>query len=89
MSLNGKKILIGELPYDFTSLNLKELFKKAGKVKSASIIIDQNTGYSKGFGFVRMSSKEEAQKAIEILNESKIKGKKIIVVEARDYLNNF
>ena len=88
MSLNEKKILVGELPYHFTSLNLKKLFEKAGKVKSASIIIDQNTGYSKGFGFVKMSSKEEMQKAIEILNEYEIEGKKIIVIEARDYLNN-
>ncbi len=89
MSLNEKKILVGDLPYHFTSLNLKKLFKRAGQVKSASIIIDQNTGYSKGFGFVKMSNKEEAQKAIEVLNKYEIEGKKIIVAEARDYLNNF
>lgn len=89
MCLNRKKILIGEIPYSFTSLNLKELFEKAGRVKSASIIIDQNTGYSKGFGFVKMSNKDETQKAIEILNKYEIEGKKIVVTEARDYLNNF
>ena len=79
----AKKLYIGSLPYETTDEQLKELFSQAGKVESANIITDKFSGKSKGFGFVEMSSDEEAQKAIETLNGHELEGRKIIVNEAR------
>jgi RNA recognition motif-containing protein len=62
---------------------LKETFSAAGTVESANVIIDKMSGRSKGFGFVEMSTDEEAQKAIEMFNEKEIDGRKVIVNEAR------
>jgi len=65
------------------SASLEVLFKEAGAVTSASVIIDRMSGRSRGFGFVEMASDAEAQKAIETLNGKEIEGRKLIVNEAR------
>lgn len=79
----AKKLYVGGLSYDTSEAGLKETFSQAGTVESVAIIIDRMSGKSKGFGFVEMSSEEEAQKAIEMLNGKEIDGRKIIVNEAR------
>lgn len=77
------KLYVGSLPYSTTDERLKEVFSQAGNVTSASVIIDKMSGRSKGFGFVEMSSEEEAQKAIEMLNGKDLDGRNIVVNEAR------
>ena len=79
----AKKLYVGGLPYSTTDSTLKDIFGAAGTVESATIIIDKMTNRSKGFGFVEMSTDEEAQKAIELLNEKDFEGRKMIVNEAR------
>ncbi len=78
-----KKLYVGSLSYDTTEDGLKELFSQAGSVDSATIIMDKFSGRSKGFGFVEMSSEEDAKKAIEMFNGKDLDGRKIIVNEAR------
>lgn len=79
----SKKLYIGSLPYQTTDAELKELFGQAGTVESASVIMDKFSGKSKGFGFVEMSSDDEASKAIEMFNGYEMDGRKIVVNEAR------
>ena len=79
----AKKLFVGGLSYETTEATLRETFSQAGTVDSATIIIDKMTNRSKGFGFVEMSSDEEAQKAIETLNGKDIDGKNVTVNEAR------
>jgi RNA recognition motif-containing protein len=79
----AKKLYVGSLSYETTEDTLREAFSKAGQVESVAIIIDKMSGRSKGFGFVEMSSDEEAQKAIEMFNEKELDGRKIMVNEAR------
>ena len=79
----AKKLFVGGLSYDTTENTLKETFSKAGTVESAIIITDKISGRSKGFGFVEMSSEEEAQKAIETFNGKELNGRNITVNEAR------
>lgn len=79
----AKRLFIGGLPYDATDAQLSEMFAKVGKVESVNIIIDKFSGRSKGFGFVEMATEEEAQKAIETLNGTKMGDRSIIVNEAR------
>jgi RNA recognition motif-containing protein len=79
----GKKLFVGGLPYETTDGELEKLFSEQGKVESATVITDRNTGRSRGFGFVEMSSDEEAAKAIEKLNGSEVGGRNIVVAEAR------
>ncbi len=79
----AKKLFVGNLPFSATDTTLAEIFAKAGTVESATIIVDKMSGRSKGFGFVEMSSEEEAQKAIEMLNGSDMDGRNISVAEAR------
>ncbi len=78
-----KKIFVGGLSYETTEATLKETFSKAGTVESATVITDKISGRSKGFGFVEMSSEEEAKKAIEMFNGKEIDGKNVTVNEAR------
>jgi len=78
-----KKIFIGGLSYETTEATLKENFSQAGTVESATVITDKISGRSKGFGFVEMSSEEEAQKAIEMFNGKEIGGKNVTVNEAK------
>ncbi|MAG59832.1 RNA-binding protein [Candidatus Woesebacteria bacterium] len=77
------KLFIGSLPYSITDQELNDLFKDFGEVSSAQVVMDRNTGQSRGFGFVEMSNDEEAQKAIQKLNESDFKGRKIFVSVAK------
>lgn len=79
----NKKLYVGNLKYETTDKQLEELFAQAGKVVSANVITDKYSGRSKGFGFVEMSSEEEAKKAIEMLNGQEYDGRKMIVNEAR------
>jgi len=79
----AKKLFVGGLSYETTEATLKETFSKAGTVESATVIIDKMSGRSKGFGFVEMSSEEEAKKAIEMFNGKEIDGKNVTVNEAK------
>jgi cold-inducible RNA-binding protein len=79
----AKKLFVGGLSYETTEATLKETFSQVGTVESATIITDKISGRSKGFGFVEMSSEEEAQKAIETLNGKEIDGRNVTVNEAR------
>jgi len=77
------KLYVGNLNYDVTGEQLEELFAKAGKVTSATVITDRYSGRSKGFGFVEMGSDDEAKKAIEMFNEKDFQERKLVVNEAR------
>jgi len=77
------KLFIGSLPWDVTDDQLKEFFSSAGSVVTANVVVDRDTNRSRGFGFVEMSSDEEAQKAIKELNNADLGGRNIIVSEAR------
>ena len=79
----AKKLFVGGLSYETTEATLKETFSGAGTVESAVVIMDKISGRSKGFGFVEMSSEEEAAKAIEMFNGKEIDGKNVTVNEAR------
>lgn len=79
----AKKLYVGSLSYSTTNESLKTAFEKAGTVESATVITDRNSGRSKGFGFVEMSTDEEAQAAIEMLNGQDIDGRNVTVNEAR------
>ncbi len=77
------KLFIGNLDYTVTGDDLKTMFAQAGTVVDAVVIMDKMTGRSRGFGFVELSSDEEAKKAIETLNGADLKGRKINVNEAK------
>ena len=77
------KLYVGGLPYSTSEDQLKDLFAQAGTVSSATIIMDKMTGRSKGFGFVEMSSDEEAQSAIEMFDKKEYEGRTLTVNEAR------
>ena len=79
----AKKLYVGSLSYNTTDDQLKDHFSQAGTVESATVIMDRNSGRSKGFGFVEMSSEEEAKKAIEMFNGKELDGRNIIVDEAK------
>ncbi len=79
----AKKLYVGSLSYSTTDDQLKDYFSQAGQVESATVIRDRNSGRSKGFGFVEMSTDEEAEKAIEMFNGQEFDGRKIIVNQAR------
>ncbi|MFC1651809.1 RNA recognition motif domain-containing protein [Patescibacteria group bacterium] len=79
----GKKLYVGGISYDTTEDGLKEAFSAAGTVDEATIINDKFSGRSKGFGFVEMSSDDEAKKAIEMFDGKEIDGRTVKVDEAR------
>lgn len=79
----GKKLYVGNLAYETSETQLRELFEEAGTVESVDIITDRDTGRSRGFGFVEMSSDAEAQEAIKQLNGQTLSGRDISVDEAR------
>ena len=79
----AKKLYVGGLPYSTTDTELKDAFSQAGAVTSAVIIMDKMTGRSKGFGFVEMSSDEEALAAIDMWNGKDFGGRSLTVNEAR------
>lgn len=77
------KLFVGSLAWSTTDDGLKDFFAQVGSVVSANVITDRETGRSRGFGFVEMSSDEEAKKAIEELNGKELDGRPITVNEAR------
>ena len=79
----GKRLYVGNLSYSATDDQLKEMFSGAGEVVSANIIVDKMSGRSKGFGFVEMTTDEEAAKAVEMFNGKDMGGRNITVNEAR------
>lgn len=81
------RLYVGGIPYRSTEEGLKEAFSQAGTVVSTKIIIDRATGRSRGFGFVEMSTPEEAQKAIELWHGKEFEGRTLTVNEARPLEN--
>jgi RNA recognition motif-containing protein len=79
----GKKLYVGNLPYTIDDSTLENHFASVGKVESARVITDRDTGRSKGFGFVEMASDDEASKAIDGLNNQPLGGRNVTVSEAR------
>lgn len=79
----AKKLYVGSLPYETTDAQLKEMFSSAGEVESAQIIMDRESGRSKGFGFVTMVNDDDAQKAISSMNGHQVGGRTLVVDEAR------
>lgn len=79
----ANKLFVGSLAWATNDDSLKDFFAQAGTVTSASVIMDRETGRSKGFGFVEMSSDEEAKAAIDQLNGKDLDGRAIVVNEAR------
>jgi RNA recognition motif-containing protein len=77
------KLYVGNLAFSTSSQDLQELFAAAGTVESASVVEDRDTGRSRGFGFVEMSSQEEATKAIEQFNGKEVNGRSLTVNEAK------
>ncbi len=79
----GKRLYVGNLPYSVTDEKLSEMFSQHGTVESARVITDKYSGRSKGFGFVEMTTDDEARVAIEKINGQEIEGRKLNVNEAR------
>ena len=77
------KLFVGSLAWATNDDSLKDFFSAAGNVVSANVIVDRETNRSKGFGFVEMSSDEEAKKAVAELNGKELDGREIVVNEAR------
>ncbi|MBU1032013.1 RNA-binding protein [Patescibacteria group bacterium] len=77
--MNNKKLFVGSLPWAVDDAKLAELFAQAGNVVSAQVVKDRDTGRSRGFGFVEMSTEEEAQNAVKNLNGTDVEGRKIVV----------
>lgn len=85
--MESRKLYVGGLPYSTTDHQLEEIFSAHGTVESARVISDKFTGKSRGFGFVEMGSQDEAQRAIQALNESQLEGRSLTVNEARPQEN--
>ncbi len=79
----GNKLYVGNLPYSFRDGDLEKAFSPYGQSTSAKVMMERDTGRSKGFGFVEMGSDAEAQAAIEALNGQQIGGRGLVVNEAR------
>ena len=80
----ASRLYVGNLPYNFTSQDLQQTFSPHGGVRSAEVIIDRETGRSRGFGFVEMESDAASQQAIASLHEKDVGGRRITVNEARE-----
>jgi RNA recognition motif-containing protein len=79
----GKKLYVGNLSYEATSADLEAMFAAHGTVQSAQVIMDRDTGRSKGFGFVEMGSDQEAQAAISAMHGKDVDGRQLTVNEAK------
>ncbi len=79
----AKKLYVGNLPYSVSSSDLEQVFQSHGTVESAQVIMDRDTGRSKGFGFVEMQNDKEAEDAIQALNGQDFNGRALTVNEAR------
>jgi RNA recognition motif-containing protein len=80
----GRRLYVGNLSYNTTELSLREAFGQVGTVAEAKIVMDRETGRPRGFGFVEMSSDQEAQEAIQQLNGRELDGRAINVNEAQE-----
>ena len=78
------KLYVGNLAYAVTNEDLMELFAQAGTVEKATVVTDKFSGQSRGFGFVEMADQDGATRAIETLNETDLKGRRIKIDQARD-----
>lgn len=81
--MDNAKLYVGNIAYQATDEDLAQFFASAGSVQSAKVITDKMSGRSKGFGFVEMSSPEEAQNAISTLDGQELNGRPVSVKEAR------
>ena len=79
----GRKLYVGNLPYTASEQDLQDLFSSAGAVETVNLMRDMATGRARGFAFVEMASDEEAQKAIDQLNDTDFGGRNLTVNEAR------
>jgi RNA recognition motif-containing protein len=79
----GKKLYVGNLAYGVTDATLEQMFAAHGSVQSAQVIMDRDTGRSKGFGFVEMGNDHEAQQAIQAMNGQQVDGRSFTVNEAK------
>ncbi len=79
----GRKLYVGNLAYGVSSSDLEQMFTPHDTVQSAQVIVDRDTGRSKGFGFVEMGSEQEAQAAIQALNGQSVDGRQLTVNEAK------
>jgi RNA recognition motif-containing protein len=79
----ANKLYVGNLPFSATDDSLRDMFGQVGQVESARIITDRDTGRSKGFGFVEMSTEQEASEAIKKFNGKELDGRSLTVNEAR------
>jgi RNA recognition motif-containing protein len=79
----GRKLYVGNLPYEVGETELQDLFGQAGSVESVTVMRDQMTGRGRGFAFVEMSTDDEAQHAITTLNGAQVGGRNLTVNEAR------
>jgi RNA recognition motif-containing protein len=84
----GNKLYVGNLAYSMTDASLQERFAEFGAVQSAKVMMDRDSGRSKGFGFVEMDTSEAAQAAIRGLNGKMIEGRDMVVNEARPKESN-
>ena len=80
----AKRLYVGNLPYRTTEMDLRDVFGEVGAVTDAKIVMDRDTGRPRGFGFVEMSSDDEAQRAIEQLNGRDMDGRPMNVKEAQE-----
>jgi cold-inducible RNA-binding protein len=80
----GRKLFVGNLSFNTTSQDLEALFAEVGTCESAAVITERDSGRSRGFGFVEMSSNDEAQKAIAALNGRELQGRQLNVSEAKE-----
>jgi RNA recognition motif-containing protein len=79
----GTRLYVGNLSFETSSSDLEELFSGHGVVRSAQVVMDRDTGRSKGFGFVEMAAEDQARAAIAALNGREFKGRDLTVNEAR------
>jgi cold-inducible RNA-binding protein len=82
-SFMGNKLYVGNLPYSFRDEDMQQAFSQFGNVSSAKVMMERDTGRSKGFGFVEMGSDAEAQAAIKGMNGQNMGGRDLVVNEAR------
>lgn len=80
----SKKLYVGNLPFSLGDAELANLFAQAGNVASARVVLDPATGRKRGFGFVEMSTPEEAEAAVSMFNNSEVEGRQIVVDIARE-----
>lgn len=78
------KLYVGNLPWSFNNEKLMDTFKSYGSVVSAKVVMDRESGKSRGFGFVELENEQEANSAIKELNGSELNGRKVIVASARN-----